>query len=1307
MSHATGITSAQEGSVLYKAIGNCPEIIAQLGKVNIRCLLDTGAQVSTITESCFKEHFAAEEKLVDVAPYIRISAANGLSIPYRGYFEADVTMFDSTFKNMGFLVVEDPADMEGRKQHVPGVIGANILRYVKDIMPGEHGTKSSSYSWTPLLALCQQMTLPKDDIISRVRVCGRKPVLLPARTAKMIKCSVRVAPHGQSYDALVEEDETHHPPLHKGLVVCRTFVTVDDTGIISIEATNLSDEDIYLQPRTAVSVLKEAYEEPRVDIVNVTAEEVLVTKQVRVSSMNKLLDRMKIGDTMKSDERHHFLEMLQKHEEVFSHDEDDLGYCDAIKHRILLHDNIPVKVPHRRIPPHQWNEVREYMRKAIDQGIIRESSSPYASAVVLFRKRDGRLRLCVDYRALNAKTHKDAYALPRINEALDALHGAKYFCSLDLAHGYHQIPVAEEDIEKTAFRLGTGGLYEFTRMPFGLCNAPATFMRLMDKAFGDQTFQSVLIYLDDILVFGSTVDETMQRLDMVLTRLRNLNLKVKPEKCQFFFKQLRFLGHLVSEDGISPDPEKTRAVCEWNTPKSESELRSFLGLAGYYRRFISGFAKIAAPLHALIGGGGKKTKKAKPVKSTSAVPMDWNSKWDSKCDNAFSELKERLSTAPVLGYPDMTLPFILEIDASFNGLGAVLSQQQGGKLVVLGYASRGLRDSEKNMSNYSSMKLELLGLKWAVAEKFRDMLIGAKFVVYTDNNPLSYVKTTGKLGTTETRWAAELAQFDFSIKYRSGRSNQNADSLSRKTQHGKEPKSVRFAEVVACESPMQFVEQMTVHVPRAVHVTTEDVLGSKWIEEVKTRSHRVAPSTSNAMSTLPSMSKESLHQLQRADDVIGCVWKYWESGSPPSTSQLLNEPRHVRKLLQLWPQLVEHDGVLYHHIQLGNQQVKQLLLPDCLRQEVLHSLHDQAGHQSPAKTLHLAQTRCNWIGMSTDIDNYCRQCNRCILAKEGKKCRTTMGTLQAKRPLDVIAMDFTLLEPGTNHVENVLVMTDVFTKYTQAFPTRDQKARTVARVLVKEWFVRFGVPRRLHSDQGRNFESEVVRELCNMYGIKKSRTTPYHPEGNAQCERFNRTLHDRLRTLPPDKKSKWPEYLPELVYAYNATPHSSTGYSPYYLFFGREPKLPVDHLLGLEEEDSDDDEIESTDDWVASHYRRLQQAFQLASERSEKEALRRKTRNDIKANDTGLTVGARVFLRNRGFTSRHKIHDVWNSVPHVITQRPDPTGNVYTVAPLEGDGPIKTLQRRDLLDGRSLVSDQLQETPPVQDSCDDLIRISR
>ena len=184
-----------------------------------------------------------------------------------------------------------------------------------------------------------------------------------------------------------------------------------------------------------------------------------------------------------------------------------MGFCDLVKHKIVTTDDKPVKVPHRRVPQHQW-QVRDYIQKSLEQGIIRESSSPYASPVVLVKKKDGKLRLCVDYRLLNAKTHKDAYPLPRIYEALDVLKGAKYFCSLDLAHGFNQISMEESDIEKTAFRTGTGRLYEYTRMPFGLCNAPGTFMHVMDKAFGDLNFQILLVYLDDILVFGNTFEET-------------------------------------------------------------------------------------------------------------------------------------------------------------------------------------------------------------------------------------------------------------------------------------------------------------------------------------------------------------------------------------------------------------------------------------------------------------------------------------------------------------------------------------------------------------------------------------------------------------------------------------------------------------------------------------------------------------------------------------------------------------------------------------------------------------------------------
>ncbi|KAK3090231.1 hypothetical protein FSP39_010232 [Pinctada imbricata] len=1047
----------KRGQWKKRCYGSCPEAVLSIEGKEIRCLLDTGAQVSTITESYFRKHLGTK-KPVDVRETLRLSAANGLDIPYIGYIECDLEVMGRTFPKMGFLVVKDPVDgaLSTRKKEVPGVIGSNILREIHFSL---RSSKEISTSWRTVLGLYEENAkLDK----RKVRISGGKTVVIPARTVKVIEGSTIKNTSGIISSAIVEEIDTDKHPLPIGLVIAPAFVHVSRNGKVPLQVANFGSKDVYLPPKTLVGTLEIA-------ITSKNTEAFISKIQGEINSDSSLIGRFDMGN-LGADEMKLFNALIDKHDQIFSKTDDDIGYCDVVKHRIRTTDDIPIRQPHRRIPPHHWNEVREYIKSTLNKGIIRESSSPYASPVVLVRKKNGKLRLCVDYRALNAKTVKDAYPLPRIEEALDALKGAKFFCSLDLAHGFHQLPVADEDVEKTAFRIGTGGLYEFCRMPFGLTGAPGTFMRVMDKIFGDQNFQTVLIYLDDILIFGRTYQETLERLDMVLTRLAKFNLKVNPDKCQMFKEKLRYLGHVISKEGMMPDPDKTLAVADWTRPKSETELRGFLGLAGYYRRFVRDLAKIASPLHQLLKGSCKKSKQKK---ASSQIK-----EWDEKCETSFQKLKECLTSAPLLGHPDFHKPFILEIDASMAGLGAVLSQDQEHGRVVLCYASRALRDHEKNMKNYSSMKLELLTLKWAVTEKFRDLLIGAKFIVLTDNNPLSYIQSTAKLGATEAKWVAELAQFTFEIKYRSGKSNTNADSLSRKTDHPKE--TARLEELHSSGNG-----SLHTLVPSKLKSTVETIRAQVWETEAHSSPTRCSPFESTMINYNPC----DILRLQNKDSDIFRLKELRQRAKPLSRRQKLQENKQVRKYLAINKQIKEESGIMYRITGEG----KQLLLPRDLKQHVLKSLHDDLGHQGMERTLQLARQRVYWPFMSSDVEEYCTNCSRCMLAKRGKIVRPTIGSTVAKRPLEILAIDFTILEKGKMGYENVLVMTDVFTKFTQAVPTRDQKASTVARVLVQDWFIRFGVPHRLHSDQGRSFENSIIHELCTLYNVKKTKTTPYSP----------------------------------------------------------------------------------------------------------------------------------------------------------------------------------------------------------------------
>ncbi|XP_035796548.1 retrovirus-related Pol polyprotein from transposon 412 [Amphiprion ocellaris] len=1018
--------------------------------------------------------------------------------------------------------------------------------------------------------------------------------------------------------------------LPAGLLASPALVRVT-RGTAYIPIVNVGSTDVLLYPRTVVGSLDE------VNVVSLPAgvTEVpfglaTVASQSVYTSVPEQIATMDLS-SLPAGEQGQVRALLTKYASVFAAHEGDLGCTNLIAHDIPLLDDTPVRQRYRRISPSDYELAKEHIHQLFEAQVIRESSSPYASPIVLVKKKDGSLRMCVDYRQLNSKTRKDAFPLPRIEESLDALTGARWFSTMDLASGYNQVPVVEADRPKTAF-CTPFGLFEWNRMPFGLCNAPSTFQRLMQRIFGDQQCQSLLLYLDDIVVFSSTVAQHLDRLEVVLRRLQQEGLKAKLTKCAFFQREVHYLGHVTSDQGVATDPSKVEVVANWQPPTTISELRSFLGFASYYRRFVEGFAKLAAPLHRLVAelGGSKSGKRLKHVLAE---------KWSDERQQSFEALKTKLTTAPVLAYADFSLPFILEVDASHGGLGAVLSQEQGGKVRPIAYASRGLWPTERNMDNYSSMKLEFLALKWAMTEKFREYLLGHKCVVYTDNNPLSHL-SSARLGAMEQRWAAQLALFNFDIRYRSGRVNRNADALSH--QHPSDaPDMKAMLPGTSLPEPLQ----------QALRLEEADA-------------------TQAAIAALPHYAPSNLCQLQQADPVIQEVSVFWTQKRRPSHTEHQQLSPRALALLRQWDRLVEKSGIFYRQVYRpdGAAAILQLLLPAALKEEVLTEVHQRHGHQGVERTLELLRQRCYWPGMSSDVAQWCQSCERCQVAKNTQPAaRSFMGHLLASRPNEILAMDFTVLEPTRTGIENVLVMTDVFSKYTLAIPTRDQRAPTVAQVLVTEWFCKFGVPARIHSDQGRNFESSLIQQLCSLYGIEKSRTTPYHPAGNGQCERFNRTLHNLLRTLPVSQKRDWHSCLPQLLFPYNTTPHQSTGESPFFLMFGQEPRLPVDFLLGRVQDPVGGDVTE----WIQEHQTRLQIAFESAQGRLRVAAERRRNNHDQHVQAAPLQEGQWVLLRDFSVKGRNKIQDLWGSVVYTVLKAPKDRGSVYTIAPTGDQSKVK------------------------------------
>ena len=549
----------------------------------------------------------------------------------------------------------------------------------------------------------------------------------------------------------------------------------------------------------------------------------------------------------------------------------------------------------------------------------------------------------------------------------------------------------------------------------------------------------------------------------------------------------------------------------------------------------------------------------------------------------------------------------------------MLSQTQNGKEKVIAYASRKLTNTE---ARYAAHKLEFLALKWVVTEKLKDYLFGNEFTVFTDNNPLCYVMQTVKLDACRQRWVAELSSYNFNIVYRPGKSNTNADALSRMHQE---------------------------EVKRAL----DSILQSESEEqEITSHSHIV-----KGHEVLPTMKRGEMQTHQKEDKFIAVILKHMENDRKPSRKERQNLAPEVKLLLKQWHKLKVQEGVLVREISEPKKgELQQIVLPTVLQEDALQSLHNMS-HPGSERTLELMRERFYWPKMADAVKHFCETCQRCGLRKPLVTERAPLQSIHTSKPLELVCIDYLSLEKSKGGIENVLVVTDHFTRLAQAYPTKDQTAKTVVKTLWKRFMCVYGIPQRIHADQGRNFESDLMKELCKITGMKKSRTTPYHPQGNGLTERFNSTLMNMLGTLDPSEKLNWKDHLETMTHAYNATVHDSTGYTPYYLMFGRHPRLPVDLAFGVQTEEQDEEQDYC--EYIQSLRERLLHSYETAHKTSEKAKEKQQQLYDRKVKGIEFQPGDRVLTVAKGIKGRHKLADRWKG-PYIVQERM-PRQPVYVI----------------------------------------------
>ena len=953
--------------------------------------------------------------------------------------------------------------------------------------------------------------------------------------------------------------------LIPGVHIPRTLVKTSENNSVVIPVLNTT-EDIQTIPNN-ININKIRLSEFNVLQVKTELNESRVNEIISIVSENT--DKAFQSSIQK---------LCRNFADIFALDTDKLSTNNFYEQKLRVTDNIPVYQKNYRLPYSQKEEVDNQVKNLLENDLIEPSSSNFNSPIILVPKKGNtnKWRMCIDYRLVNKKLIADKYPLPRIDEILDSLGRSKYFSVLDLHSGFHQIPIEESSRDITSFSTNQGS-FRYKVLPFGLNISPNSFTRMMNLAFAGLTPDQCFIYMDDIIVTGCSEKHHLSNLSNVFATCRKYNLKLKPSKCQFFKKEVMYIGHVVNENGVSPDPEKVKAVENYPIPTNKDEVRRFVAFMNFYRRFIPNFAEIAKPLNQL-------TQKKRDFI------------WTDVTENSFQSLRAELLKYPILRYPDFNQEFCLVVDASKYAVGACLMQKVNGTDHPISYASRSFTKGELNKS---TIEKELAAIHFAILH-FRPYLYGRHFKVLSDHKPLTYLFSLKNPSSKLTRMRMDLEEYNFCTEFIKGTSNVIADALSRITIEDLKNISDKLNNSNLNVLPVQTRQMKKLQSPIIKDIPNNCCNSSKnqnrndqsAIQNNKTilnnneESSNINNNDKVKFANVRDIRIPKLETTLRANDLCISV-KFNHKDICDFVVNVENltlvsildkiEKRLLKTEYKVF-ELGSNDALLMKYsidtfMNQGNKYLKQIIIIICNdkrkiineseKLKILKTYHDNpifGGHMSKQKLLSKLKENFYWKNMAKDVYNFTERCKICQMNKLRTRKKEPMyltetpnGTF-VELVIDTIGPFNTTIE-GFRYALTVICN---LSKFLIIIPIKNKEANTIAQSLIENCILPYGLPKVILSDRGTEYANSIFKEICLILDITHNMSTAYHHETLGVIERSHRTLNNYLRCYINDNQNNWDIFVKYFAFCYNITPHDSFNqkFTPFELMFGRKVNFP-------------------------------------------------------------------------------------------------------------------------------------------------------